>query len=60
MDDMAREAVNKAMPSPFARTFEKIIEELKNMTPEEFRQSLFHAGIANEDGTLRDEYKRRR
>jgi hypothetical protein len=60
MDDMAREAVNRAMPSPFARTFEKIIEELKNMTPEEFRQSLVRAGIANEDGSLTEKYRRRK
>jgi hypothetical protein len=48
------------MPSQIARTLEKIIEELKSMTSEEFRKSLFQAGITNEDGTLRDEYKRRR
>ena len=48
------------MPSPFAPIVEKIIEEVKNMTPAEFRQSLFRDGITNEDGTLRDEYKRRK
>jgi hypothetical protein len=48
------------MPSPFARTVEKIIEDINKMTPEEFRQSLFRAGITNEDGTLRPEYKRRK
>ncbi len=48
------------MPSPFARTFEAIIDDIQKMTPEEFRQSLVDAGIANEDGTLRDEYKRRK
>ena len=58
--DTVREAVDRAMPSPVARTLEKTIEKVKNMTPEEFRQSLFRAGITNEDGTLRPEYKRRR
>ena len=48
------------MTSGVTRILERIIEELKNMTPEEFRQSLFHAGITNEDGTLRPEYKRRK
>jgi hypothetical protein len=37
-----------------------VIERLEKMTPEEFRQSLFRAGITNEDGTLRPEYKRRK
>jgi hypothetical protein len=48
------------MTSEVTRTLAMIVEEVKNMTPEEFVQSLVRAGIANEDGTLRDEYKRRR
>jgi hypothetical protein len=37
-----------------------IVEKIKNMTPEEFHQSLVRAGIENEDGTLRPEYTRRK
>ena len=48
------------MTSEVTRTLQRIVEEVKNMTPEEFRQSLFRAGIANEDGTLRPTSTKRR
>ena len=45
--------------SGVTRMLREIVEELKQMTPEEFRQSLIQSGILNEDGTLAARYKRK-
>ena len=45
--------------SGVTRTLREIVEEIKRMTPEEFRQSLIQSGILNEDGTLAARYKRK-
>jgi hypothetical protein len=45
--------------SGVTRMLREIVEELKQMTPEEFRQSLIQSGILNEDGTLAAKYKRK-
>ena len=45
--------------SGVTRMLREIVEELKQMTPEEFRQSLIQTGILNEDGTLAAKYKRK-
>jgi hypothetical protein len=38
--------------------FAYIVDALKQMTPAEFRQSLFEAGIVDENGKLTPMYKR--
>ncbi len=52
----AAEATEKAgyADSPWAY----IVDNLRNMTPEEFRQSLFLAGIIDENGELTPTYRR--
>jgi hypothetical protein len=45
--------------SEATRTLREIVEEIEQMTPEEFRQSLIKTGILNEDGTLAAKYKRK-
>jgi hypothetical protein len=45
--------------SGVTRMLREIVEEIERMTPEEYRQSLIHAGIINEDGTLTAKYKRK-
>lgn len=44
--------------SGVTRLLREIVEEIKQMTPEEFRRSLIQSGILNEDGTLTAKYKR--
>ncbi len=48
------------MTDGITRTLRNIVEEVKQMTPEEFRQSLFHAGIIDENGKLTPMYTRRK
>jgi len=48
------------MTSEITLTLNKIIEKFKRMTPVEFRQSLFHAGIIDEHGKLTPMYRRRK
>ena len=45
--------------SGVTRTLREIVEEIEQMTPEEFRESLIQSGILNEDGTLTAKYKRK-
>jgi hypothetical protein len=60
MADTEKAAPEITITSRVTRTLQSIVEEVEKMTPEEFRQSLVRAGIANEDGTLTDKYKRRK
>jgi hypothetical protein len=52
--------VEITITSGVTRTLQKIVEEVERMSPKEYRQSLVHAGILNEDGTLTEMYKRRK
>jgi hypothetical protein len=60
MADTANVEPEDLMISEVTHTLREIIEELKRMTPEEFRQSLVHAGIIDEHGKLTPMYKRRK
>ena len=60
MADTAEAEPEDPMTSGVTRMLRKIVEEVKRMTPEEFRQSLFHAGIIDEHGKLTPMYKRRK
>lgn len=46
-------------PLPEVAVFEAAREELRNMTPEQLRQTLVDAGIATEDGQLTERYRER-
>jgi len=60
MADTAEAEPADPMTDGITLTLRKIVEEVKRMTPEEFRQSLFDAGIVDEHGKLTPMYKRRK
>jgi hypothetical protein len=59
-DDTAEAELDDPMTDGITRTLRKIVEEVKQMTPEEFRQSLFRSGIIDENGKLTPMYRRRK
>jgi hypothetical protein len=55
-DTAGAEAAEEAgyAESPYA----SIVEDIRKMTPEEFRESLVRAGILNRNGELTAKYRR--
>jgi hypothetical protein len=49
--------VKRDYPPGIAGTFEAVLDHLRNMTSEEFRQSLRDYGIIGPDGKLDPEYR---
>jgi hypothetical protein len=58
--DKAEEEPAEPMTDGITLTLRKIVEEVKRMTPEEFRESLLDAGIIDEHGKLTPMYRRRK
>jgi len=60
MADTAEAEPEDPMTSDVTRMLRQLVEKVERMTPEEFRQSLFRAGIVDEHGKLMPMYRRRK